>query len=295
MDNYTYQHFIKPHSCLKEDKLIISQKNTTSVIEPKILAIIGSPKGKAGNGYRSVQEIEAQINKLGPVQFTYIFLKDINLNICKGCFTCVSRGENFCPLKDDREKIETLIETHDGLILSSPGYVQNVSALMKNFMDRFSYTHHRPRYFDKKVIIVANGGAGLDKTLAALSLAIGGPQIVSRLSIIAPPWPIKEKAKEKNEHKIKEASAKLYFALQKKKLPVPTFGNLLIFKFFKKTSKECQTWLSADYEYYKNLKGYYYETRVNPLKAGSAKLLVKIIGFLMRDIGPEIRNNDSRI
>lgn len=293
MDNYTHQHFIKFHRCLKEDTFIILQKNSTDVIEPKILAIIGSPKGKTGNGYRSVQKIEAQINKLGPAQFTYIFLKDINLNICRGCFTCVSRGENFCPLKDDREKIENLIETHDALILSSPGYVQNVSALMKNFMDRFSYTHHRPRYFDKKVMIVANGGAGLDKTLAALSIAIGGPQIVSKLSIIAPPWPIKDKVREKNEHKIKDASEKLYLALQKKKLPVPTFGNLLIFKFFKKISKECQTWLPADYVYYKNLEGYYYETNLNPLKAGSAKLLVKIMGFLMRDMGPKIHYNDS--
>ncbi|HSV49069.1 MAG TPA: flavodoxin family protein, partial [Candidatus Acidoferrales bacterium] len=154
----------------------------------KILAIVGSPKGKAGNGYRAIQNIEAEMGKLGPIEFTYLPLSKADLKPCLGCFTCVSRGENLCPLKDDREKIEALIEAHDGIVFSSPGYVQNVSGLMKNFSDRFAYTHHRPKYFQKKVLLVANGGAGLNKTLSALALAIGGPKAVSKLAILAPPW-----------------------------------------------------------------------------------------------------------
>jgi multimeric flavodoxin WrbA len=53
--------------------------------------------------------------------------------------------------------------------------MQNVSWLVKNFIDRFAYTHHRPKFLDKRVMIIANGGAGLDKLLDSLGIAIGGP------------------------------------------------------------------------------------------------------------------------
>jgi multimeric flavodoxin WrbA len=269
-----------------------SQINSPNSTELKILAIIGSPRGKASNGYKAIQKIEVEMNKLGSTSFTYLFLNELNLKSCLGCFTCISKGENLCPLKDDKAKIETLIETHAGLILSSPGYVQNVSALMKNFIDRFGYTHHRPRYFNKKVVLLANGGAGLNKTLEALSIAIGGPQIITKLDIAAPPWPIKEKVKQKNKQKTQEASKKFYAALQNKKLPKPSFNNLMIFKFFKSASKDCQTWLPADYTYYKDLKGYFYETKINPIKNGFASLMFKIVIFLMRDMGPELHKSD---
>lgn len=109
----------------------------------KVLAIMGSPKGK-GSGYRVVQLVEKRMKELGHVDFEYLFLKDANLQPCKGCFVCVTKGEDRCPLKDDRERIQQQILESDGIILSTPGYVQNVSWLMKNFIDRFAYTNHRP-------------------------------------------------------------------------------------------------------------------------------------------------------
>jgi len=42
------------------------------------------------------------MKKQGEVEFDYLFLRDQNLKLCKGCFVCVTRGENLCPLKDDR-------------------------------------------------------------------------------------------------------------------------------------------------------------------------------------------------
>lgn len=77
-----------------------------------------------------------------------------------------------------------------GMNLNTPGYVQNVSGLMKGFIDRMVYTHHRPRFLGKKMMVVANGGAGLDKTLAALRIALGGPTVVSEMAYMQLPWPI---------------------------------------------------------------------------------------------------------
>ena len=66
----------------------------------------------------------------------------------------------------------------------------------------------------------------------------------------------------------------------------------MIFKFFKSASKDCQTWLPADYTYYKDLKGYFYETKINPIKNGFASLMFKVVIFLMRDMGPELSKGD---
>ncbi len=123
----------------------------------KVLTIMGSPKGK-GNGYEVAQAIERRMNTHGKVEFDYLMLKEENLGLCRGCFLCVSKGEDKCPMKEDRISIERRMEKADGIILVSPGYVQDVSWLMKNFMDRFAYTHHRPKFFEKKVMLVANGG-----------------------------------------------------------------------------------------------------------------------------------------
>ena len=90
------------------------------------------------------------MQKLGDVKFEYLFLQDTHLEMCRGCFNCVSRGEEFCPLKDDREDIEKRILEADGVIFASPVYCQMVSGLMKNFIDRFAYLFHRPVFFQQR-------------------------------------------------------------------------------------------------------------------------------------------------
>jgi len=125
----------------------------------KIVAIMGSPKGK-GAGYRIVRMIEDRMKAMGDVEVVYLFLKDANLKPCIGCYQCMAMGEERCPLKDDRAAIEQELLAADGVILSSPVYVNNVSWLMKNFIDRFAYTNHRPCFHRQKVLTVANTGVG---------------------------------------------------------------------------------------------------------------------------------------
>jgi hypothetical protein len=36
------------------------------------------------------------------LEFDYLFLKESNLEMCEGCFACIPRGEDKCPLKDSR-------------------------------------------------------------------------------------------------------------------------------------------------------------------------------------------------
>lgn len=252
----------------------------------KVLIIIGSPKGK-GDGFKVTKKIEESMKELGDVEFNYLFLKNTNLELCQGCFICVSKGENLCPLKDDRSKIEEQIENSDGIIIVSPTYVQNVSWLMKNFIDRFAYTHHRPRFFNQKVMLIANGGAGMKNTLKALRNTFGGPEVVHKLAYMTPPWPLSDKVNTKQQKTLDDAAKKFYNILSKKEAHSPSIMEIMKFRFFKNTIESTKRYLPADYEYYKDKHNYYYDTKINGLKNIIAKSMTRFILFLMRNMGPK--------
>jgi len=259
----------------------------------KIVAILGSPKGK-GIGHRIAGEIEARLKSKEPVDFEYIALADQNLELCRGCFLCVRKGIDRCPLRDCRDELEQKIENADGVVLVSPCYVSNVSWLMKNFIDRFCYTNHRPRFFGQKLMLVSNAGAGMDKTLAALRLALGGgPEIAAELAYLSPPWPLDRSVEARQARRVSKQTDKLYRAIKRDEarggLPArPSFSDFLRFKFFKKISADTRDYLTADYEYYRNLKGYYYRTSVSVIKRVAAAVALKAGLVFMRELAPRV-------
>ena len=115
----------------------------------RILVIMGSPR--KGNTYRAVKKIEEYMRSMDNVEFEYLMLKDANLLQCRGCYVCLAKGEEYCPCKDEAPLIEQKMHAADGVIFASPVYGMNVSALMKIFVDRFSYIFHRPRFLIKKL------------------------------------------------------------------------------------------------------------------------------------------------
>ncbi len=190
-------------------------------------------------------------------------------------------------MRKEMETVEERIEAADGIILISPGYVQNVSALMKNFIERMAYTNHRPRFFGKKVMLVANGGSGLDKTLDGLRVAIGGPEIASELAYLQLPWPMQESAIRKRQAKLERAVDEFHRAISSRDMR-PSFNNYMRFLFFKGASSEAREWLPADYEYYKDLDGYYYEVRIGLGSRFRAKLLLPIVRFFTSGMAPRV-------
>jgi multimeric flavodoxin WrbA len=250
----------------------------------KVLAILGSPR-RNGTGTEVVRKIEKRMNERGKVEVELLHLTDADLKPCRGCFACIKLGEDRCPYRDERVAIEERIEAADGIILVSPGYVQNVSGLMKNFMDRMAYTNHRLRFFDKKVMIVANGGAGLDKTLDALRIAIGGPEVASELAYLQLPWPTRPKAREKGEKALSRAADLFYDAVASKDMQ-PSFGNYMRFRFFKNASEAAKDYLPADYAYYRDLDDYYYDVKIGAGMKVLASISMAVAMPLMKDMAP---------
>ncbi len=251
----------------------------------KILAIIGSPKGK-GAGYEIVRMIEDKMKAMGNVEFSYLFLRDANLKLCTGCYTCMAKGEDKCPLKDDRTTIENVLLATDGVILSSPMYVLNVSWLMKNFIDRFAYANHRPRFHCQKVLTLVNmGGDSPKAALSFLRNALGGSRIVHELGIATPPWPQTERAIARKERAIDAAARKFYRASLDTSLPAPTLRSLILFFARQKAFLRRRQYLPADYAFY-NGKAYYYDTTINPIKAATAKAIAEVMMHMMKSKGP---------
>jgi len=240
----------------------------------KVTAVLGSPH--KGNGYKISAKIENELKKLGVKEFERIFLKDVDLKMCRGCFTCFSKGSEFCPLKDDKTEIERKLLESDGIILISPGYAWNVSGLMKNFIDRFAYTLHRPVFFNQSMMLVANGGSGLSKVLKAMGITLGGAGISSKIAITSTPWGATREYENKTAKMIEKSSKKFFKDLSDKSPRKPNLGNVIWFQLFKKMSVLSKKTIPADFEFYRDKKEYFYEVKVNPFYTFLAKTVASL-------------------
>ncbi|MGI6575356.1 MAG: hypothetical protein ACOX3A_05855, partial [bacterium] len=68
------------------------------------------------------------------IDFEYVFLSEYNLKFCQGCYQCFDQGEEFCPLKDDRDVLLEKIEYSDGVgrkqWISLRGWDKNAPVLL---------------------------------------------------------------------------------------------------------------------------------------------------------------------
>ena len=65
----------------------------------KILVIHGSPH--KGNTLNLTYKFEDAMKKYGDVIFEYLSVNELNLEMCRGCFNCITKGEYLCPIKND--------------------------------------------------------------------------------------------------------------------------------------------------------------------------------------------------
>lgn len=242
----------------------------------KILVIIGSLRKK--NTYETVRKIEAYLKKDSEFKYEYLFLKDMDLKLCRGCHLCITHGEENCPLKDDRDLIINKIASSDGVILASPNYAMNVPWLMKNFIDRFAYTMHRPEFFNQNFMIVITSGSymGTKQASKSLELMASGGKIITKMKVFNSPG-MNEKKRLKQEKMIQKKAGIFYKRLSEKTAHRPSFAFLIWFSVFKASSKENKTHLPADYNFYKD-KNYFIDTELNIFQ----KILVSVFTFLFK-------------
>ena len=128
----------------------------------KVTAFVGTARKK--HTYYAVRQFLDNLKSLGDVEYEIVVLSDYQLGTCRGCRLCFEKGEEFCPLRDDRDVLFDKISASDGVVFASPNYSFQVSGIMKIFLDRLGFVFHRPRFFGKTFTsIVAQGIYGGDK------------------------------------------------------------------------------------------------------------------------------------
>jgi multimeric flavodoxin WrbA len=218
----------------------------------KILAIMGSPH--KGNSLEITQRIEDKLAQFGDVEFEYVHLKDIDLQPCKGCFACFIHGEHRCPLKDDGAQIRQKLEAADGVIFVTPVYSMHVSYLLKQFIDRFSYNLHRPRFHGKYALAVAvTGNVGLDETLKYLNGIIcgWGFDCVDQLGYRAAPKNTPMRTISSGKDRTGEVVIKFYSAIRERKPRKLTFADHVSYRIMQTVYEKLETMSPTDYAHWK--------------------------------------------
>lgn len=123
------------------------------------------------NTYKLLLELQQDLAG-HDIEVEILSIYDYNIKDCIGCEKCILGGE--CIHQDDAQLLMDKMAAADGIILSSPVYLKQVSGKLKNFIDRTCKWYHRPVLDGKPVICVATTkGSGLKSTLSYLeSVAI---------------------------------------------------------------------------------------------------------------------------
>jgi len=231
---------------------------------------IGSARKK--HTYNASEQFLRKLQSLGDIEYEIVPLSDYNLQTCKGCKLCTDKGEELCPIKDDRDKIIEKMMISDGVIFASSNYFFQVSALMKLFLDRLGFFGHRPCFFGKTYTsIVAQGvygGKDIVKYFNFIGNALGFN--VVKGCYLTTLEPMTEKGQNKIDKIIDKQSKKFYAKLIKKEYPAPSLFKLMIFRMSRSSMKIMLNESYRDYTYYKEngwfKSDYYYPVKLDPLK-----------------------------
>lgn len=228
----------------------------------KIVALMGSPH--SGNTADKIQVIEEKLCGYGDVEFETINLMDLDLLPCKGCFMCFIKGDEHCPLKDDRGMLFDKLAAADGVIFASPVYSMHVSYLMKLFIDRFSCTFHRPCFFGKYAMGVAvAGNIGLKETLKYFESVAStwGFDYVGGVGYRAAPKHTPMRIPPLKKDMTDVVVGRFYQAIRENRPRKLTFSDYLMFRLMQVVYSRMESMSPFDYQYWKKQGWFDKETK----------------------------------
>ncbi len=112
------------------------------------LYINGSNRKK--NCYRILNDIKEKEDKL-------ISLSDTKINFCRGCCSCIKELDTHCIMQDDMQEIYKGIIDSDKIIIASPIYMNHITGILKNVIDRLNPFSNHGNLKDKKIYLILIG------------------------------------------------------------------------------------------------------------------------------------------
>lgn len=137
----------------------------------KVVAFNGSPKAERSATNIMVESFLQGAKEAG-ADTANVFLAQKKISHCLGCFSCWTKTPGKCVHNDDMQELMNLMATADIIVFATPLYVDNVTGIMKDFMDRLipggdpyfekdANGEYRHRKTDKKLgklVIISNCG-----------------------------------------------------------------------------------------------------------------------------------------
>lgn len=234
----------------------------------KVLAINSSKRKR--NTYGLLIDIKEQFEKIN-IDVDIINLHDYNIELCTGCESCILKDK--CFLDDDMDMLMNKLQQYDGIILSTPIYLNNISGKLKMFIDRTCRWVHRPAIAGIPIMnVVTTSSSGIKNTLKYMdNVAIQWGAFPTD-NISRKVTTVKEKVQPKEyENFVKHI-------MMDKKLYKPSIEQLIYFsvskvlalKVIKRDAKywEDKGWLS---------KNYFYDSKINIFKKVIANRFYKML------------------
>lgn len=227
-----------------------------------ILVLIGSYR-RHGNTDQLIGLVKEHLQKEAaeaqvPFTIETVFLGQENLQFCRGCRICFDRGEINCPIKDNLLVVKAKMQAADGILLASPVYVDDVSGITKNFIDRMGHVCHRPEFASKVAYLVATTGSSrTGKTLATMQLALHtwGVYIAGQSGYKMGALMNQAQIREKFTLQTAQIAHRFFQSVNQKSYLAPSFFSLMMFKI-QQMSWQKHDPDTIDYQYWRE-KGWF--------------------------------------
>jgi putative NADPH-quinone reductase/putative sterol carrier protein len=103
----------------------------------RVLVLSGSPRGKKGATELFTEKFVDGLKEAG-AEVNQIYLNNLHINPCIGCFTCWENNNNICVF-DDKDDMKIFWDNYyktDLIVWAYPSYFHNIPAKMKSVIDR---------------------------------------------------------------------------------------------------------------------------------------------------------------
>jgi multimeric flavodoxin WrbA len=236
----------------------------------KVTAFVGC--GSRKHTYEAVRRFADHLQVRGDVEVEIVRLGEHRIETCRGCKVCFQRGEEHCPLKDDRDVLIRKMVESDGVVFASPNYSFQVSAMMKLFLDRLGYAFHRPQFFGKTCSsIVVQGIYGGEKIVKYLDLVGFGLGFdVVKGSCFKAFDPMTEAESRKLDASLVEQSRRFHESLRRRPHAVPSLIRLFMFRYARSSIRIELDERSRDFVYYRD-NGWFESDYYHPVRLGATK------------------------
>lgn len=103
------------------------------------------------------------LNRIKGKDDILLSLKDLDIKYCGGCSACAKNSTNTCILNDDMNIIYDAIDRCNKIIIMSPIYMNQITGILKNVIDRFNPYCSSEKLREKKIFLITVGQMSEDE------------------------------------------------------------------------------------------------------------------------------------